>query len=112
MVGLQTRADQDTEAARVAMDTVKQFVKEGPTEQELVLAKSNITGGFPLRIASNADILEYLALIGYYRLPLNYLETFNENVKAVNQTEIRKAFKQHLGAQRMVKVIVGGAQTG
>ncbi|MDQ4148188.1 MAG: insulinase family protein [Pseudomonadota bacterium] len=112
MVGLQTRADQDTEAARVAMDTVKQFVKEGPTEQELVLAKSNITGGFPLRIASNADILEYLALIGYYRLPLNYLDTFNENVKAVNQTEIRKAFKLHLGAQRMVKVIVGGAQTG
>ncbi len=112
MVGLQTRADQATEAARVAMNTVEQFVKEGPTKQELLLAKSNITGGFPLRIASNADILQYLALIGYYRLPLNYLDTFNENVEAVNQAEIRKAFKQHLAAQRMVKVIVGGAQTG
>ena len=33
-----------------------------------------IVGGFPLRIDSNKKIHDYLALIGFYNLPLDYLE--------------------------------------
>lgn len=109
-VGLQTRGDQALQAAEVAIDTVQEFVKEGPTEQELALATSNITGGFPLRIDSNADILEYLAMIGYYRMPLDYLETFNEKVKSVDQAAIRAAFQEQLDVPHMVRIIVGGDQ--
>ncbi|MBA2490143.1 MAG: insulinase family protein [Gammaproteobacteria bacterium] len=112
MIGLQTRIDQATQAARVARDTVRKFVREGPTAQELTLATSNITAGFPLRIDSNADILEYLALIGYYKLPLDYLDTFNHNVEAVDQARIRAAFSKQLNIERMVKVIVGGDAKG
>jgi zinc protease len=112
MIGLQTRADQADRASRVALDVVQEFVKEGPTQQELELATGNITGGFPLRIDSNQDILEYLALIGYYRLPLDYLDTFNQNIKAVDQATIRTAFQEQLDVSHMVKVIVGGGQKG
>jgi zinc protease len=110
MIGLQTRTDQAAQAGQVAMDTVHRFVREGPKQRELALATSNITSGFPLRIASNQDILEYLAAIGYYRLPLNYLDTFNQHVKAVDQAEVRAAFQEQLDVERMVKVIVGGDQ--
>jgi zinc protease len=112
IIGLQTRADQAKQATEVALNTIRQFIKEGPTEQELKLATSNITGGFPLRTASNADILQYLALIGYYRLPLDYLNTFNKNVEAVNRAQIRAAFQKQLHPNRMVKVVVGGKQKG
>ncbi|MGH8503643.1 MAG: M16 family metallopeptidase [Gammaproteobacteria bacterium] len=112
MIGLQTRVDQAIEAARVARDTVQKFVREGPTEQELALATSNITGGFPLRIDSNSDILEYLAMIGYYKLPLDYLDTFNQNVEAVDRARIRAAFGRQLDVERMVRVIVGGDAKG
>lgn len=112
MIGLQTRIDQATQAAQVARDTVRNFVREGPSEQELKLATSNITAGFPLRIASNADILEYLALIGYYKLPLDYLGTFKQNIEAVDQARIRAAFGKQLNIERMVKIIVGGDAKG
>ncbi len=112
IIGLQTRVDQAALAAQVARNTINTFVQEGPTEQELALATSNITGGFPLRIDSNADLLEYLAMIGYYRMPLTYLDTFNENVEAVDQAEIRRAFQAQLDVAKMVQVVVGGDETG
>jgi zinc protease len=112
LIGLQTRVDQATQAAQVARETTQAFVQEGPTEEELKLATSNITGGFPLRIDSNSDILEYLAMIGYYQMPLDYLDTFNEKVEAVNQAAIRRAFQQQLEVPKMVQVIVGGEQKG
>jgi zinc protease len=110
IIGLQTRADQAAQATQVATETVQNFVRNGPTRQELALATSNITGGFPLRIDSNGDILEYLAMIGYYQLPLDYLDTFNSNVEAVDQAEIRKAFKERLEVEHMVRVVVGRDQ--
>ena len=80
---LQTRNDQTGEALQVLRDTLRDFHDKGPTDDELVAAKKNITGGFPLRIDSNSKIVEYLAMIGFYDLPLDYLETFNERVMAM-----------------------------
>src|SRR6185503_17905776 len=82
-VGLQTRKDQADEALRVTRATLAQFIAEGPTAKELEGAKQNIVGGFPLRIDSNRKILDYLAVIGFYRLPLDYLEQFPIQVQAV-----------------------------
>ena len=56
-LGLQTRTDQAQQAAEVSLATIDKFVQEGPSEEELVLSKNNIVSGFPLRIASNRDIL-------------------------------------------------------
>ncbi len=109
-LGLQTRTDQAQQAAEVSLATIEKFVQEGPTDEELALSKNNIISGFPLRIASNRDILGYLSLIGYYQLPLNYLETFAENINSVTQEQIRSAFSKHLHADKLVKVIVGGPE--
>ena len=110
VLGLQTRTDQAQLAADVSLKTVKKFIEEGPTEEELTSSKNNITGGFPLRIDSNRDILGYLSLIGYYNLPLDYLNTFNNNISAVTQKDIRETFSQRLQLNNMIKIIVGGAE--
>ncbi|MET0044639.1 MAG: pitrilysin family protein, partial [Candidatus Thiodiazotropha sp. 6PLUC3] len=52
-LGLQTKNEQAEEALEVAKNTLSRYISEGPTEEELKAAKQNITGGFPLRIASN-----------------------------------------------------------
>ncbi len=108
ILGLQTRTDQAQQAAEVSLQTIDKFLMEGPSEEELSLSKNNILGGFPLRIDSNRDILGYLSLIGYYQLPLDYLETFNDNISAVTQEKIRTAFKKHLNTEKLVTIIVGG----
>jgi len=108
-VGLQTRKDQADEALRVTRATLAQFVAEGPTDTELEGAKQNIVGGFPLRIDSNRKILDYLAVIGFYKLPLDYLEQFPVKVQAVTAEQIREAFSRRIDPDKMVTVIVGGA---
>ena len=89
-------------------ETVRTFHEQGPTEAELVAAKKNITGGFPLRIDSNSKIVEYLAMIGFYDLPLDYLETFNDRVMTVTREQIRDAYQRRVPLANMATVIVGG----
>jgi zinc protease len=107
LIGMQTQRDQAGEALEVVRKTLRDFVAAGPTESELDAAKRNIVGGFPLRIDSNAKIHEYLALIGFYRLPLSYLEDFVKNVERVTAAGIRDAFRRRVNPDRMVTVVVG-----
>jgi zinc protease len=106
-LGLQTKNSQAEEALQVLMDTLRRYIKEGPTEAELKAAKQNITGGFPLRIASNSKIVEYLSVIGFYDLPLDYLDTFVGKIEAVTVEQVRRAFQQRIDPDRMVTVQVG-----
>lgn len=107
LIGMQTRHDQAGEALEVARKTLRDFVAGGPTQEELRAAKQNIIGGFPLRIDSNRKIQEYLSVIGFYRLPLSYLDDFVPNVERVTLAEIRDAFRRRVDPERMVTVVVG-----
>jgi zinc protease len=108
-VGMQTQASQAGNALEVVRKTLAEFVSKGATAKELAAAKKNIIGGFPLRIDSNRKIHEYLAHIGFYRLPLDYLDTFTKNVEAVTAEQIRTAFQKHIDPNRMVTVVVGAS---
>jgi len=108
MLGLQTRKDQAAEALAVVRATLEGFVKSGPTEDELVRAKQNIIGGFPLRIDSNRKILDNLAVIGFYNLPLTYLEDFVAAVDKTTTAQIRDAFTRRVDPARLITVVVGG----
>ena len=107
MVGLQTRPDQAAQAVRVAQEVVQSFVREGPTEAELQAAKSNLVGGFALRIDSNRKLLDNVANIAWNRLPLNYLNTWTEQVERVSLSDVRRAMARVLQPERMVTVVVG-----
>lgn len=106
-IGLQTSREQADEALKVARETLEKFVAEGPTAEELAAAKQNIVGGFPLRIDSNRKIHDYLATIGFYRLPLTYLEDFPARIEAVTLEDIRDAWRRRIDPGRMATVVVG-----
>ncbi|MEN8204629.1 MAG: pitrilysin family protein [Pseudomonadota bacterium] len=108
LFSLQTRNDQVDEALLVMRETLQDYVDKGPTEKELLASKKNITGGFPLRIASNSSILDYLNVIGFYDLPLNYLDTFNDKVMAVTREQIVDAYQRRVSPDTMETIIVGG----
>ena len=110
LAGLQTRSDQVDEALSVLMENINRFIETGPTEDELNAAKMNITGGYPLRIDSNSKILNYVVVIAYYKLPLDYLNTFNDNVNAVTIDQIKDAFKRRLTPDKLITVMVGSSE--
>ncbi len=106
--GLQTKNENRDEALEVLRKTIVNFVEQGPSEEALIRSKKNITGGFPLRIDSNKKIVDYLGMIGFYDLPDDYLETFNQNVEKVSRESIKSAFGRRLHPTEMVTVVVGG----
>jgi zinc protease len=107
VIGLQTRRDQAGEALAVVRATLAEFLANGPTADELAKAQQNIVGGFALRIDSNRKIVENIAAIGFYGLPLTYLDEFADNVEKVTVESIRQAFARHVDPARMVTVVVG-----
>jgi zinc protease len=106
-VGLQTRPDQAAQALAVVREVVRHFVSEGPTAAELAAAQANLVGGFALRIDSNRKLLDNLANIAWYGLPLDYLDTWTVRVTAVTVADIQAAFRRVLSPDRMVTVVAG-----
>ena len=109
-IGLQTKTDQADAALKLVHETLDNFIQNGITEAELKAAKQNIIGGFPLRLDSNGKILDYLAVIGFYKLPLTYLDDFSEKVNQVSVAQIKDAFSRRIKTDKLVTVIVGGSQ--
>jgi zinc protease len=107
-LGLQTQNSKADEALNVLKQTLEQFRSKGPSEKELLAAKRHITGGFPLKVDSNSDILGYVAMIAFYGLPLDYLDHFNDHVSAVTTEQIQNAFVRRIDPEKMVLVMVGG----
>lgn len=107
-VGLQTRRDQVDEAIKVVEAVLRDFVQQGPEKEELEAARQNITGGFALSIDSNSKIIQYVAMIGFYRLPLDYLQTFTTRIEAVSLEQVTAAFRQRIQPDRLITIIVGG----
>ena len=106
-VGLQTRPDQAAQAVEVARQVIKDFVEQGPTEDELQAAKDNLIGGFALRIDTNRKLLDNVANIAWNQLPLDYLDQWTENMAKVTTADVRRAFARVLPPERMVTVVVG-----
>ena len=106
---LQTRADQQEQALQLMRDTIRDFIEHGPAPEELQAAQNNISGGFPLRLDSNSKILGYIAMIGFYGLAPDYLDTFVDKVNAVTVEQVRDAFRRRLQPDRFVTVMVGPA---
>ena len=106
-VGLETRRDQAREALEVARSVVGEFVMHGPTEAELKAAKKSLVGGFPLRIDTNRKILDQIAVIGFYRLPLDWLDEFPARVQGVTLAQVKSAFARRIDPEKLSIVVVG-----
>lgn len=107
VASLQTRNDQTAQALEVLNQTLSDFVKNGVKDTELTAAKANIVGGFPLKFDSNKELANYVAMIGFYQMPLDYLDSFQKNVQNVTKEQIADAFKRRVDLNLLQTVTVG-----
>jgi zinc protease len=110
VLGLETRNDQAGEALAQARAVLDEFLKDGPTPQELAAAKRGIVGGFPLRIDSNRKLLDQVAMIGFYELPLDWLDRYSANVESVTLEGVRAAFARRIRPAELDTVVAGAAR--
>ncbi|NJM33000.1 MAG: insulinase family protein, partial [Limnobacter sp.] len=109
-IGLQTQREQTGEALAVVRSTLSDFLAQGPAPEELEAAKANLAEGFPLRIDSNADLVNNLTMMGVYDLPLDYLDTWADNIRRVSLQSARQAFSEVVKTDKLVTVVVGNAK--
>jgi zinc protease len=107
-IGLQTKKSQVNEALSVTREVLTRFLAEGPSDAELLAAKQNLVGSFPLRLDSNRKILDNVAALGFYGLPLDYLDRYTANVENVTVSDIKAAFARHVKLDNMVTIVVAG----
>ena len=105
-IGLQTKRAQAKDAIALSRDVLDGFLKDGPSMEELAAAKANLTGSFPLRLDSNRKILDNVAVIGFYGLPLDYLDHYQQKVQAVTVDDVKRAFSRHVRPADLMTVTV------
>ena len=106
-IGLQTRSEQAEDALKVVHAVLDEYLQKGPSEAELKAAKQYYVDGLSLRIDSNAKLLGYLSAIGFYDLPLNYIDDYPRLINSITAAQVRDAFATHVKKGDLITVIVG-----
>jgi len=107
LIKLQTKNSQANQAKKVVLEALKNFRNNAIDEQKLQDGKDNIIGGFALETASNANILTYLSIIGFYDLPLDYLSRFTSKIKDISAYDIQNAYQRLIKMDKLVVLSVG-----
>jgi len=107
-ISLQTRGSQVDDAVRVVREVLAQFIAEGPNDEELAAARDNLINGFGLRLDSNSKILDHVAIIGFYQLPLDWLDSYTTHIAAVTAGQVRDAFQRRIQPEHLVVITAGG----
>ena len=107
VIGIETKSEQAQISVELIHNMLQEFIEYGPTNEEVKHAKEAIINGFPLRVDSNSDILNYLSMINYYDLPMDYLAKFTENISKITKKDIISAFKEEIDYKNLTTLVVG-----
>ena len=106
-IGYSTQKKNTKDSLVQAQAVIKQFIEEGPTEEELAQAKANIIGSFPLRFDSNAKLVKYLSIIGHHNLPNDYLEAYPKAIGKLTVEQVKDAWQRRVKPEDLHIVVVG-----
>jgi zinc protease len=110
VINLQTRADQAGVAGDVVREVLADMFEHGVSRKQLEAAKANMVGGFAQKIDSNSERVGLMTMIGMYGLPLDYLSTWTERIKAVSLEDVRKVAVKYFNPKAWTLVQVGPGQ--
>lgn len=107
VITLQTRANQAKEAEEVVRDVIREMFNGKITEKQLRESKANLIGSFAQRMDSNRERVGLMGMIGFYQLPLDYLQVWTEKVESVTLADVRAAAKIYMNPETWNLVQVG-----
>jgi len=105
--GFSTRTEKAPEAIATLKTTLKQFVTNGPTPQQLDDAKQYLTGSFVLSLDSNASITAFLVSMQQNKLGRDYFDKRNGFVDAVTREGVKAMAKRLIDPDNLLLVSVG-----
>jgi len=110
IVTLQTRANQATEAEGVVRNVLQEMFDGKITKNQLKETKANLIGSFAQRMDSNRERVGLMGMIGFYQLPLDYLQVWTEKVESVTLANVQDTAKAYMNPETWNLVQVGPRQ--
>ncbi len=109
-INFSTRADQTEQALAITQSVLMQLKQNGLPADEVERAIESIAQSFPLGITTNNQIAGYLGVIGFYDLPLSWLQDYLPALRAVTAEQVNDALSRRLQPNQWLTVSVGPAQ--
>ncbi|MDQ6950434.1 MAG: pitrilysin family protein [Mariprofundales bacterium] len=107
VISLQTRADQTQQALKVVRQVMARMAAGKINHKAIHAAKANLTGSFTHRLDSNGKRVGLMSMIGYYHLPLDYLQNWRARIEAITLAQVQVSAARYLKASDWSEVIVG-----
>ena len=98
------------EAIQVIRDQWAEIAANGVTPEELDVAKTYMTGAYPLRFDGNSRIASILVGMQSLELTPDYPKTRNDRVNAVTIEDVQRVAKRLLVPETLTFVVVGQPQ--
>ena len=106
-VSLQTKLESTNRAISITLEEIDKMRKAPVDKDELSMAKETFMNQFIFRFTTSASIVAQKVDIEYEELPLNYLETYLDNVQAVTQEDIQRVAKKYLRPEDVKILVIG-----
>jgi zinc protease len=111
VTGTATRADRTGQTLEVIEAEIQKLAESGPTEEELIKAKSFLAGSYALRFDTSTKIAEQLVQIQLDELGIDYIDKRNALVEAVTMADVKRVAKRLLQGGMLVTVVGRPQQT-
>ncbi|MBF0589209.1 MAG: insulinase family protein [Magnetococcales bacterium] len=107
VIGLETKTSTAAEALKVVHDEIEKMANKGVTDQEMADIKRYLTGSFPLRLDGLGRLSGIWARIGYYKRGLDYLDKWQDRIRAVTRADVSRVARRLLKIPKLHVVTVG-----
>lgn len=101
--------EQTAPAVEEAVRQVEDLVREGPREDEVAAARDYLSGVFPLRFETTAQVASRLAELVVYDLPEDFHATYRHRIGEVTRDDAHEAGARAVRPDELVAVVVGDA---
>jgi len=102
-----TRSDAMRQTIAVVRETLRKFISDGPTDQELADAKTYLNGSFPIAYASDVGLAAQLNAFQQVGLGIDYLDKRAGLINAITLADVRRATRRLFDPSRLTVVVAG-----
>ena len=108
-IALQTKAEQTGFALKLIEEEILKLAKEGPTEEELLLAKKTLIESLPSLFATSEDIAYNFAEDEFIGKKANHYTKYIQEIESVSKEQVQAMISKYFAPEKMTISIVGPA---
>jgi zinc protease len=107
VAGASVFAEKTLPAIKEVFNELEGLRRDGPTADEMALAKESIRLAMPGRFETAGDVASAVAELVVYDLPLDEFEKRLQRIEAVTAADVKRVAAEYLKADAMTVIVVG-----